>query len=318
MNKKTLGRTGIDVSELCYGSLILGPLQADLSPKEGAKTVRRALELGVNFIDTAKTYKTHEHVRLGMDGFKDTVIATKSPVKTAIEMRADVETCLRELDRETIDIFHLHFVRSTEDMRLREDALNVLVQCKEAGMIRAIGISSHGIQGAACALEYNEIDVVFPLLNRKGLGLLDGSPEDLIDVIKELRADNRGLYDMKPLGGGHLIDDIPAAIKYLRDLDLFASISAGLKTPEEAEVMVGVFNHDNAAVERALEMGKDRAKRKELIIYEFMCEKCGACVEACGQGALTLGEKKAEVDPELCILCGYCAAECPKFAIRVI
>ncbi|GAG29100.1 unnamed protein product, partial [marine sediment metagenome] len=42
------------------------------------------------------------------------------------------------------------------------------------------------------------------------------------------------------------------------------------------------------------------------------------CVDACAQGAMSLGEEKAEVDEELCILCGYCAAECPKFAMRVI
>ncbi|MFC1650303.1 aldo/keto reductase [Candidatus Latescibacterota bacterium] len=318
ISKNTLGRTGIEVTELCFGTLILGPLQADLTPQEGAKAVRRALELGVNFIDTAKTYKTHEHTRLGIEGFRDTIIATKSPVKTAIEMREDVETCLRELGRDTIDIFHLHFVKSADDMREREGALDTLVKCREAGMIRAIGISSHGIQGTKCALDYNEIDVVFPIMNSKGLGILDSTRDELLAVIEEIHSNGRGLYSMKPLGGGHLIDDIPASIEYLRNLELFDSISAGLKTPEEAEVMVGVFEHDNSAFERALIMGKERANRKQLIIYEFMCEKCGACVEACGQGALSLGEKKAEVDADLCILCGYCAADCPKFAIRVI
>ncbi len=318
MKHKILGRTSIEVSELCYGTLILGPLQANISPAEGSKAVRRALELGVNFIDTAKTYITHEHVRLGIEGFRDTVIATKSPAKNAKEMREDVEHSLRELGRDTIDIFHLHFVRNADDMRTREDALGVLEKCRNTGMIRAIGLSAHGIQGTKCALDYNEIDVVFPLLNSKGLGIMDGTVKEMIDVIQALHNDNRGLYAMKPLGGGHLIDDIPAAIEYLRGLNLFASISAGLRTPEEAEVMAGVFKRDSAAIERALEMGKDRTKRKKLIIYDFLCELCGSCVEACGQNALSLGEKKPEVDPERCILCGYCAADCPKFAIRVI
>jgi len=57
--KKNLGRTGIGVTELCFGTLILGALQSNLKPEEGAKAIRRALELGINFIDTAKTYKTH-------------------------------------------------------------------------------------------------------------------------------------------------------------------------------------------------------------------------------------------------------------------
>ena len=316
--KKKLGRTDIEITELCLGTLILGYLQANLEPEKGAKVVRRALELGVNFIDTAKTYKTHDHVRLGIKGFKDVIIATKSPVKTAREMREDVETCLRELGRETIDIFHLHLIRSETDIREREGALDTLVKCRQAGMIRAIGISTHGVEGIRCALDYDEIDVVFPIMNMKGLGITDGTQEKMLSLISQIHSSGRGLYAMKPLGGGHLIDDIPAAIDYLRKLELFDSISAGLKTPEEVEVMVGVFEKDPDAIERALAMGKDRANQKKLIIYEFLCQQCGSCIDACGQEALYPGENSTEVNQDLCILCGYCAAECPKFAIRVI
>ena len=318
LNKKKLGRTGIEVTELCLGTLTLGTFQANLEPEEGAKTVRRALELGINFIDTAKTYKSHIHVKLGSGGFRNTVIATKSLVKTASEMRDDVETCLRELGRETIDIFHLHLVRNTTDMREREGALDVLLKYKQAGMIRAVGLSAHGVEGARCALDYDEIDVVFPVMNMKGLGITDGTQEEMLKTVREIHSSGRGIYVMKPLGGGHLINDIQEAIEYLRDLHLFDSISVGLKTPEEVEVMLGVFEHDTDAIDRALAMGKERTNQKHLIIYDFICEKCGACVDACDQGALSLNEKCAEVNPELCILCGYCAAACPRFAIRVI
>ena len=84
------------------------------------------------------------------------------------------------------------------------------------------------------------------------------------------------------------------------------------------EVMVGVFENNPGAVKKALAMGRDRANQKRLIIYDFICEKCGSCVEACAQGAISLGENSAEVDNELCILCGYCADSCPRFAIRVV
>ena len=103
LQRTVLGNSGIEVTELCFGTLVIGWLQADLEPSEGAKAIRRALELGVNFIDTAKGYKTYEHSRLGIEGFDDVVIASKSPVKGAVEMREDVEACLRELNRETID-----------------------------------------------------------------------------------------------------------------------------------------------------------------------------------------------------------------------
>jgi len=318
LKKNILGSSGIEVTELCFGTLILGHLQADLAPEDGARAIRRALELGINFIDTAKGYKTYQHVLLGIDGFNDVVIASKSPVKTSDEMRIDVETCLRELKRETIDIFHLHLVKSQSDMREREGALDTLVRCREAGMIRSVALSAHGHEGLLCALDYDEIDVVMPVMNRKGFGIIGGTHEEMLDAIRKIRDKNIGIYDMKPLGGGHLIDDIPGAIDYLQNLKFFDSISVGLKSPEEVEVMTGVFEKTPVAIERSLVMGKERANQKHLIIYEFLCQKCGACVEACAQGALTLGEKKAEVDNDLCILCGYCAGVCPHFALRVV
>ena len=94
-NKNILGKTGIEVSELCLGTLIHGALQACMTPEEGAVSIRRALELGINFIDTAKTYKTYDHIRLGSIDFKNVVIASKSPAKSAGEMRNDVEIASR-------------------------------------------------------------------------------------------------------------------------------------------------------------------------------------------------------------------------------
>lgn len=317
MKRNILGKSGIEVTELCCGTLILGHLQANLSPEEGAKAVRRALELGVNFIDTAKGYLTYEHTHLGMEGFPDVVISSKSPVKTAEEMRQDVETCLRALNRETIDIFHLHLIKSIAEMREREGALDTLVRCREEGKIRAIGLSAHGPEGVLAALAYEEIEVVFPIINRKGLGIIGGSHDDMVAAVTRARQRNLGLYAMKPLGGGHLIKDIPGAIGHVRGLGLFDSIAVGLKNPEEAEVMAGLFEGATGASERALAMGKSLAGKKRLHVYDW-CKKCGICLDACAQGALSMGEKKAQVDLDRCILCGYCAASCPNFMIRVV
>lgn len=317
MKRTPLGKTGIEVTEFCFGTLVLGHLQANLSPEKGALALRRALELGVNFIDTAKGYKTYPHTRLGIEGFNDVVIASKSTAASSKDMREDVETCLRELGRETVDIFHLHLIKSLADMREREGALDALVRCRETGKIRAVGLSAHGPDGALAALAYDEIEVVFPVMNRRGLGIIGGTHEEMLSAIRRARARGIGIYNMKPLGGGHLIDDIPSAVGYVRELGLFDSIAVGIKTPEEAEIMAGVFENDPEANARALAVGKNRAEKKHLIVYDF-CKRCGECVDACAQGALSLGEKKAQVDPDLCILCGYCAAACPNFVIRVV
>ncbi len=79
MNYKTLGNTGVEVSEFSSGSLILGWLQADLTPEEGAPAIEKALELGVNFFDTAQSYRTEEHLRVGLGTRSaDVVIASKT------------------------------------------------------------------------------------------------------------------------------------------------------------------------------------------------------------------------------------------------
>jgi ferredoxin len=56
---------------------------------------------------------------------------------------------------------------------------------------------------------------------------------------------------------------------------------------------------------------------RNLTIMRKFCSVCGACVEVCKEGALSMVEGAAQVDPSACILCGYCAAACPEFIIRV-
>lgn len=77
-------------------------------------------------------------------------------------MLEDVDSALNEMNRNQIDIFHLHIVRTKEQMKEREGALQALVESKRAGKIRAIGMSTHGVDGTQAALEYDEIEVVFP------------------------------------------------------------------------------------------------------------------------------------------------------------
>jgi predicted aldo/keto reductase-like oxidoreductase len=310
-----MSKSNLEVSELCFGTLTLGTFQANLTPEEGAKAIRKALELGINFIDTAQSYGTYQHVRKGLEGWKDdVVVASKSHERTYENMRLAVEDALKEMALERISIFHLHLIRSKENFLERQETLECLVDMKKKGIIEAIGISAHSAEGVNAVLDCDDIDVVFPIVNKNGFGIVSGTLDDMLQAVRSAKAKGKDVYAMKPLGGGHLIKEIPEAISYLRELNLFDSISVGMKTPDEVEMNVRIFE-DDYVPEELIQRVKSKGKR--LIVYNS-CKRCGKCEETCDQGAIKVGEKKAIVDHDKCILCGYCAAVCPVFALRVI
>ena len=316
MRRAILGNTGIPVTELGHGTLIFGWLQAQLPPEAGAAALRRSYELGVRFIDTAQLYKSYPHVRRFLDEVRpsDVTLASKSHAKTKADMRAAVDECLRELNRDHIDIFHMHALTDADDLRSRQGAVEALIECRRQGKIRAIGMTTHSVEGFKAIRSVPEIEVVHPILNRNSLGLIKGTTEELLTELRALRAQGRGAYAMKIFAGGHYIRDMEKSLAYVRGLGLVDAMAVGMKTPEEVEMDVRLFETGRLT-------DADRKTistfRKKLVIYD-RCKRCGKCVKACQQDAMRLGEKKAENDPAKCVLCGYCAEACPDFMIRVV
>ncbi len=316
VRKLAVANTGITVSELCHGTLILGHLQANLTPEEGARAIAASLAAGVNFYDTAKGYRTYPHLVLGLKGVPEaqTVIASKSHASSYSEMRKDVEECLGELSRSCIDIFHLHLVASEEALRARQGALDCLVECLQAGMIRAVAASTHTVAGVEALNREPAIEVIFPVLNQHGLGIIDGTLDEMLECLRESKRRGKFVYAMKPLGGGHLSNEVEEALNYLRELDVCDAVAVGMKDEAEVEMNVAVFE-DRPVPDEIRQRVAGVARR--LVVYD-RCNLCGLCIDECDQGALTLGETRAEVDNSRCIFCGYCAAVCPEYVIRVV
>ncbi len=316
MQKIDIGASGISVSELCHGTLIMGALQANLEPSEGAKAVRRSFELGVNFYDTAARYGTYPHLAQGLRGIapEQVVIASKSHARTCADMKADVESCLQALSRAYVDIFHLHLVPSAEELDARRGALDCLVELRERGLVRAIGASTHTIQGVRAVNAEPAIEVLFPVLNQRGLGIIDGSLEGMLEALTESKRQGKFVYAMKPLGGGHLHQEVEESITYLRELPLCDAIAIGMKDTAEVEMNVAIF--EGHAITEEMRQRVDAVERR-LKIYDA-CTGCGLCLDECDQAALFLANGKAVVDDSKCILCGYCAAACPDYVIRVV
>lgn len=315
MEKKILGSTGIEVSKICFGSLTLGPLQKNFSPKEGGKVVSYAIENGINFIDTAQLYKTYGHVYEGIRHFRreDLVIASKSYAydeKTALE---SVYEALDELHTDYIDIFMLHEQESIHTIRGHYEALETYIKLKEKGVIRAVGLSTHAIAGVEAAIQYPEIEVIHPILNVSGLGIIDGTRDEMHEKIKIFHQD-RGVFSMKPLGGGNLLNRIDESFEFVLGLDCIDSFAIGMQSFDEVDYNVRRVSDNKIDVEL-----KERLKRqpRKLIIADW-CVNCGACIKRCQQKALLPGSDKPIIDRSKCVTCGYCASVCKDFCIKVV
>lgn len=316
MKKYSLGKTGITVTELCFGTLPIGPLQANISIEKGAKLIRTTLEKGINFIDTAEVYKTYPHIKKALEGYNDEVIiATKSGAKTYKEMEQSIKDALVSLVRTYIDIFLLHAARVTPSVfEERAGALQCLKDCKSKGVIRAIGISTHVVEVVRRAKEIKEIDIIFPIINKIGMGIVGGSVDDMIKAISQASKAGKGLYAMKALAGGHLINQLKESFNFVRNIKGISSIAVGMVSPAELELNIKIFNDEEIPQESFTQKIKPN---KKLFISSF-CKGCGTCVKTCPNNALSLKNGKAVVDHKLCILCGYCNPVCPEFAIRLI
>lgn len=310
MKHVLLGDTGIKVSELCFGTLVIGPLQKSMDIDKGADIIIDAMEKGINFIDTAQLYKTYGYISQAIkkSGMKP-VIATKSYAYDTKGAEESFMQAIKELAVDHIDVFLLHEQESEHTIRGHTDALAYYTKRKEAGDIRAVGISAHSVDAVFAAARMPGIDVIHPMLNYKGLGIINGDRDDMEAAIKLAHQNGKGIYTMKAFGGGNLLCEYKKAIDYIKGFEYSHSTAIGMQSTEETDMNIAAFSDNKPAVNEVL-------SNKRLHI-DYWCTGCGNCVKACAQQALSIVDNKALADKTKCVLCGYCSAYCPQFAIKI-
>ncbi len=208
MRRTTLGDTGIEAVQLGFGGI---PIQR-LRETEAVEVVLYALEKGMDFIDTSRMYTTSES-RIGLalreTGAKVT-LATKSYSRSADGIRRDVETSLRELQRDYIDLYQCHGISSREEYRMITapgGALSGLCKAKQEGLIGHIGVTGHNLDVLETILDDGLFETIMVCLS-----FLEPAATEL--VIPKARDRHVGIIAMKPFSGG-VIEAAETALKWV-------------------------------------------------------------------------------------------------------
>ena len=315
MRQITLGSTGITVPQNAFGAL---PIQR-VSTEMAVKLLRRAYEGGMRFFDTARAYSDSE-VKVGeaFDGMREKVfIATKTGAKTPQEVRAQVETSLKNLRTDYIDIYQFHCADQCYRPGDGTGMYECMEELKKEGKIRHIGITAHKLYIAEEAVEsglYETLQYPFSYL----------SSEKEIALVKKCKEANMGFIAMKGLAGG-LINCSEAAMAFMSQFDNALPIW-GIQKEKELEEWLSYMAETPTMNE---ELTAYIEKEQKELTGEF-CRGCGYCmpcpagimINQCARMSLMLrrAPSKAWLTPqmqaemkkiEVCLHCNQCMKKCP-------
>ncbi|WP_407307973.1 aldo/keto reductase [Desulfosporosinus sp. SB140] len=313
MNQVKLGSWGPMVSEICFGSLAISPLQGRVTATQGAEVLKYALEQGINWIDTAEIYDNYDQIALATKNHPQVRIISKSYSVTAEEMRKSIEKARSGLNRDILDFFLLHEQESALTLKGHSSAWEELIRAKEKGLVRWIGISTHAVEGVRAGALQPGLDVIHPILNYQGLGIIDGSLGDMLSALSFAAELGIGIYAMKVFGGGHLSQDPQKAVDFVKGIPGVQAMALGMSSQDEVDYNLLLVSGQNVPSNLR---EKVKHKPRKLYIADW-CVGCGRCQEACPQNALHI-EKIAVVEQEACVLCGYCGRVCPHFCLKIV
>lgn len=319
MNKmiyRPLGQTGIMVSPIVFGALTIGPIHKNLAVEDGAAVIRQALELGVNLIDTAECYDTYPYIREALKGWQEHIYVTSKSYGYNRELMAKAfEDCRKALDRDTLDIFLMHEQESRYTIEGHKEALDYLNEKKAKGLLKAVGLSTHAVDAVRAAADRDDIDVIHPIINKYGWGIIDGTRDEMLDAIAYAKAKGKGLYGMKALSGGKLADDAYDCFRWAFTVPQVDAFAVGMKSRREVRINVawalGEEPNPKDLAEYVVE--------KRHIEVRDTCVGCQSCIRRCGQRAISMAEgaKTVTINLKRCVLCGYCRDNCEHNAIRI-
>ena len=311
----TLGRTGIVSLKNAFGAL---PIQR-IDSHDAVELLRRAYDHGISFFDTARGYTDSEE-KLGeaFEGLRDRIhIATKSHAKTPEALRKDLETSLRNLRTDYVDIYQFHNPAQLYRPGDGTGMYEAMEDFRREGKIRFISLSNHRPAVAKEAILsglYDTLQFPFSYL---------ATDVDL-ELVRLAKEHNIGFIAMKGLSGG-LLTNSAACYAFMSQFDNVLPIWGVQRESELDEFLSYQYNPPKMDDEMRALIEKDRAE----LCGDF-CRACGYCmpcpagieINTCARIIPLLGRapyqryltKEWQQNMEKindCLHCGKCMKHCP-------
>lgn len=316
MKTITLGSTGITVIQNAFGAL---PIQR-VDMETAITILQKAYEGGMRFFDTARAYSDSEE-KLG-NAFQnikreEIYIATKTMAKTPEQFKEQLELSLKLLQTDYIDIYQFHCAGQVYKPGDGTGMYECMLEAKEAGKIKHIGITAHKLQVAMEAIEsglYETLQFPFSYL----------SSEKELKLVEACKENNMGFIAMKGLAGGLINKSVPA-MAFMSQFDHVLPIW-GIQKEKELDEWLAFNKETPVLTEEILAFIESE---KKAIAGEF-CRGCGYCmpcpagimINQCARMSLMLRrapskrwlseDMQAEMMKiENCLHCGACKKKCP-------
>lgn len=315
MREITLGSTGITVPQNGFGAL---PVQR-VDQETAVKLLRKAYEGGMRFFDTARAYSdSEEKVGEAFEGIRENIyIATKTAAKTPEQFWEQLETSLKNLRTDYIDIYQFHCADQCYVPGDGTGMYEAMLEAKAQGKIRHIGITAHKIGVAQESIKcgyYETLQFPFSYI----------STHQEIELVKECKEHNMGFIAMKGLAGG-LINQSKPAMAFMTQFDNVIPIW-GIQREKELDEWLAFMDETPQMDD---EITAYIEKEKQELVGDF-CRGCGYCmpcpagimINQCARMSLMLrrAPSKAWLTPQMqaemkkiegCKHCGACKKKCP-------
>ncbi len=213
-------------------------------------TLIHAYECGLRYYDLADLYGSHQFMRDAMREAKlpreELTLLTKTMAREPEELRRHLDRFRKEVDTDYFDIVLLHGLgRGYWDEKLA-GCMDELSKAKEEGIVRACGVSCHNLDAMKTAADCDWVDVMLSRINPFGVKM-DGTPEEVREVLETAHANGKGMLGMKIMGDGEIAEKRAESLQYVLGLDCIDAITIGFLNSGEIDDAIG---HIDDALER--------------------------------------------------------------------